>query len=155
MEDLTLEFFSFRLYWVVRLVFLARSVDAGIELLQCCHLACSSKCCHCESGQCFPTPNSSADWTLNSPEFGVSSGLGLFPLTFDWAQIAYIGSPLITPWWAAANVVGGLVVVMWIAAPVMCMMISSVCICVKWLMSSRLFKCVLFCLYAYTIIVGV
>lgn len=30
-------------------------------------------------------------------QFGVSSGLGLFPMTFDWAQIAYIGSPLLTP----------------------------------------------------------
>ncbi|KAK5093836.1 hypothetical protein LTR70_006087 [Exophiala xenobiotica] len=37
--------------------------------------------------------------------FGVASGLGLFPMTFDWAQIAYIGSPLLTPWWAAANVI--------------------------------------------------
>lgn len=44
----------------------------------------------------------------------------MFPITFDWAQIAYIGSPLLTPWWAAANVVGGLVLVMWIAAPIMC-----------------------------------
>ncbi|RMD43048.1 hypothetical protein DV735_g2078, partial [Chaetothyriales sp. CBS 134920] len=51
--------------------------------------------------------------------FGVVSGLGLFPLTFDWAQIAYIGSPLLTPWWAAANVVAGLVLVMWILAPVL------------------------------------
>ncbi|KAI9836068.1 MAG: hypothetical protein M1819_001680 [Sarea resinae] len=51
--------------------------------------------------------------------FGVASGLGLFPLTFDWAQIAYIGSPLLTPFWAALNVVGGLVVVMWIVAPVL------------------------------------
>ncbi|TAQ90313.1 hypothetical protein B7494_g1357 [Chlorociboria aeruginascens] len=50
--------------------------------------------------------------------FGVSSGLGLFPVTFDWAQIAYIGSPLLTPFWAAMNVVGGLVIVMWIIAPV-------------------------------------
>ncbi|KAK3390246.1 OPT oligopeptide transporter protein-domain-containing protein [Podospora didyma] len=50
--------------------------------------------------------------------FGVVSGLGLFPITFDWAQIAYIGSPLLTPFWAAMNVVGGLVVVMWIAAPI-------------------------------------
>lgn len=49
--------------------------------------------------------------------FGVVSGLGLFPLTFDWAQVAYIGSPLLTPFWAAMNVVGGLVVVMWILAP--------------------------------------
>lgn len=50
--------------------------------------------------------------------FGVSSGLGLFPVTFDWAQIAYIGSPLLTPFWAAMNVVGGLVIVMWIVAPI-------------------------------------
>ncbi|KAH8681220.1 OPT oligopeptide transporter protein-domain-containing protein [Xylariales sp. PMI_506] len=50
--------------------------------------------------------------------FGVVSGLGLFPLTFDWAQIAYIGSPLLTPFWAAMNVVGGLVIVMWIVAPI-------------------------------------
>jgi OPT family oligopeptide transporter len=50
--------------------------------------------------------------------FGVASGLGLFPVTFDWAQIAYIGSPLLTPFWAAMNVVGGLVIVMWIIAPI-------------------------------------
>ncbi|TPX11971.1 uncharacterized protein E0L32_007274 [Thyridium curvatum] len=50
--------------------------------------------------------------------FGVTSGLGLFPMTFDWAQIAYIGSPLLTPFWAAMNVVGGLVLVMWIMAPI-------------------------------------
>ena len=41
-------------------------------------------------------------------------------MTFDWAQIAYIGSPLVTPWWAAANVVGGLVILMWIVAPILC-----------------------------------
>lgn len=57
---------------------------------------------------------------LTFTQFGVSSGLGLFPMTFDWAQIAYIGSPLLTPWWAAANVVGGLVIVMWILAPILC-----------------------------------
>jgi OPT family small oligopeptide transporter len=51
--------------------------------------------------------------------FGIASGLGLFPVTFDWAQIAYIGSPLVTPFWAALNIVGGLVVVMWIMAPLM------------------------------------
>ncbi|KAI4869362.1 OPT-domain-containing protein [Hypoxylon rubiginosum] len=50
--------------------------------------------------------------------FGVVSGLGLFPLTFDWAQIAYIGSPLLTPFWAAMNVIGGLVIVMWVIAPI-------------------------------------
>ncbi|KAI1425520.1 OPT-domain-containing protein [Xylaria sp. FL1777] len=50
--------------------------------------------------------------------FGVASGLGLFPITFDWAQIAYIGSPLLTPFWASMNVIGGLVIVMWIIAPI-------------------------------------
>lgn len=49
--------------------------------------------------------------------FGVTSGLGLFPMTFDWAQITYVGSPLLVPFWAAMNVVGGLVIVMWIIAP--------------------------------------
>lgn len=52
--------------------------------------------------------------------FGVSSGLGMFPVTFDWSQIAYTGSPLVVPFWAAMNVAGGLIFVMWIAAPVMC-----------------------------------
>jgi OPT family small oligopeptide transporter len=51
--------------------------------------------------------------------FGVTSGLGLFPLTFDWSQIAYIGSPLVVPFWAALNVIGGLVIVMWVLAPIM------------------------------------
>lgn len=51
--------------------------------------------------------------------FGVASGLGMFPITFDWAQIAYIGSPLLTPWWAAANVIGGLAIVMWVIAPIL------------------------------------
>ena len=60
------------------------------------------------------------DAVTDSCQFGVSSGLGLFPMTFDWAQIAYIGSPLLAPWWAAANVVGGLVILMWIIAPILC-----------------------------------
>ena len=51
--------------------------------------------------------------------FGVRSGLGMFPLTFDWAQVAYTGSPLVTPWWAAVNILGGLAIVMWLIAPIM------------------------------------
>ncbi|KKA30086.1 hypothetical protein TD95_004563 [Thielaviopsis punctulata] len=51
--------------------------------------------------------------------FGVVSGLGLFPMTFDWAQITYIGSPLLVPFWAAVNVVAGVAIVMWILAPLM------------------------------------
>lgn len=41
--------------------------------------------------------------------FGYVSGLGMSLVTFDWAQIAYLGSPLATPWWAEANVAGGFV----------------------------------------------
>ncbi|KAF8528192.1 OPT oligopeptide transporter [Hysterangium stoloniferum] len=44
--------------------------------------------------------------------FGEIHGLGM-----SWAQIAYIGSPLATPWWAEANVIGGFVVFFWILAP--------------------------------------
>ncbi|KAF2843376.1 OPT-domain-containing protein [Patellaria atrata CBS 101060] len=51
--------------------------------------------------------------------FGVTSGLGLFPLTFDWSQITYTGSPLVVPFWAALNIMGGLVFVMWLLAPIM------------------------------------
>ena len=49
-------------------------------------------------------------------------------MTFDWAQIAYIGSPLLTPWWAAANVIGGLVIIMWIIAPILCQRALSLCV---------------------------
>lgn len=51
--------------------------------------------------------------------FGVISGLGLLPVTFDWAQIAYVGSPLLVPFWAAVNVISGLAVMMWIIAPIL------------------------------------
>ncbi|KAI6101086.1 hypothetical protein EDD16DRAFT_1650637 [Pisolithus croceorrhizus] len=40
-------------------------------------------------------------------------------ITFDWAQIAYIGSPLATPWWAAGNVLMGFVVFYWIMTPIL------------------------------------
>jgi hypothetical protein len=49
--------------------------------------------------------------------FGYESGLGMSIITFDWSQIAYIGSPLATPWWAEANVAGGFVFFFWIIAP--------------------------------------
>jgi len=79
--------------------------------------------------------------------FGVASGLGLFPMTFDWAQIAYIGSPLLTPWWAAANVVGGLAIVMWIIAPILCQMRISM-LRLWTLTFLRLPQCFIFVVYA-------
>ncbi|KAJ1035190.1 hypothetical protein NDA18_000786 [Ustilago nuda] len=51
--------------------------------------------------------------------FGAANGLGASVLTFDWTQIVYLGSPLITPWWAQTNLFGGFVVGIWIAAPIL------------------------------------
>lgn len=51
--------------------------------------------------------------------FGVSTGLGMGILTFDWSQISYIGSPLIQPWWSIANIFAGFVIVYWIITPAM------------------------------------
>ena len=51
--------------------------------------------------------------------FGYASGMGMSLITFDWSQIAYIGSPLATPWWAEANVAGGFVFFFWFLVPVL------------------------------------
>ncbi|KAG6373683.1 OPT oligopeptide transporter [Boletus reticuloceps] len=51
--------------------------------------------------------------------FGYESGLGMSLMTFDWAQITYIGSPLASPWWAEVNVIGGFVVFFWILTPIL------------------------------------
>lgn len=51
--------------------------------------------------------------------FGTRNGLGLFPITFDWSQIAgYIGSPLIPPFFAIGNIFASIVIVFWIATPI-------------------------------------
>jgi OPT family small oligopeptide transporter len=49
--------------------------------------------------------------------FGSASGLGMSVLTFDWAQISWIGSPLMVPWWAQVHVFVGFVLFFWILAP--------------------------------------
>ncbi|KAJ7128729.1 OPT oligopeptide transporter [Mycena epipterygia] len=49
--------------------------------------------------------------------FGVNYGLAMGMVTFDWAQITYIGSPLATPWWAEANIAAGFVFFFWILTP--------------------------------------
>ncbi|KAI0034333.1 OPT oligopeptide transporter [Vararia minispora EC-137] len=51
--------------------------------------------------------------------FGYSSGLGMSILTFDWNNIAFIGSPLATPWWAEANVTVGFLAFFWLLAPIL------------------------------------
>lgn len=52
-----------------------------------------------------------------SQVFGVKTGLGLFPLTFDWAQVASINNPLTTPFWAVASMFGSFVFWIWIVMP--------------------------------------
>ncbi|KAF8811268.1 small oligopeptide transporter [Phlegmacium glaucopus] len=49
--------------------------------------------------------------------FGYHSGLGFSLITLDWSQIAFIGSPLATPWWAEANVVLGFIFFYWFLTP--------------------------------------
>ncbi|UNI13512.1 hypothetical protein JDV02_000251 [Purpureocillium takamizusanense] len=49
--------------------------------------------------------------------FGMKSGMGLLPLTLDWSQIAYIGSPLVVPTWAILNVLASLVFWIYIVTP--------------------------------------
>ncbi|KAJ5535591.1 hypothetical protein N7513_008777 [Penicillium frequentans] len=48
--------------------------------------------------------------------FGMTSGMGLLPITFDWSQISYVGSPLLIPSWAILNVFVSLVFWIWIVA---------------------------------------
>ncbi|PSN66496.1 OPT superfamily oligopeptide transporter [Corynespora cassiicola Philippines] len=49
--------------------------------------------------------------------FGMKSGMGLLPFTFDWNQIAYIGSPLVVPTWTVLNVLASLIFWIWIVSP--------------------------------------
>ncbi|EIW77497.1 OPT oligopeptide transporter [Coniophora puteana RWD-64-598 SS2] len=51
--------------------------------------------------------------------FGYQSGLGMSLITFNWAEITYIISPLSTPWWAEANVVAGFVFFFWFITPIL------------------------------------
>jgi OPT family small oligopeptide transporter len=49
--------------------------------------------------------------------FGYVHGMGMGLISFDWAQIAFIGSPLVTPWWAEANIAVSFVFFYWIITP--------------------------------------
>lgn len=52
-----------------------------------------------------------------SQVFGVKTGLGLFPLTFDWTQITSLSNPLCTPFWSVASVFVSFVFWIWIIMP--------------------------------------
>ncbi|KAI8870793.1 hypothetical protein GQ42DRAFT_104437, partial [Ramicandelaber brevisporus] len=48
---------------------------------------------------------------LSSGQFG----LGLLNITLDWTSVAsYMGSPIVTPFWATCNLLVGFIIVMWI-----------------------------------------
>ncbi|KAG9041039.1 hypothetical protein FS837_012799 [Tulasnella sp. UAMH 9824] len=51
--------------------------------------------------------------------FGTAAGLGMSVLTFDWAQISFMGSPFLTPWWAAIQSFVGFVLFYWIILPIL------------------------------------
>ncbi|KAJ3995032.1 small oligopeptide transporter [Lentinula boryana] len=74
--------------------------------------------CSIYSQPCWIAPNNIRVNQL----FGFQSGLGLSMITFDWNQIAYIGSPyvlhLATPWWSEANVVAGFILFYVIITPI-------------------------------------
>lgn len=64
---------------------------------------------------CWIKPNNG---TVNQL-FGVTTGLGMGILTFDWAQIAWVGNPLTAPWWAQVNIAIGFFVFYWLLTPLL------------------------------------
>ncbi|KAF8213549.1 OPT oligopeptide transporter [Mycena galopus ATCC 62051] len=51
--------------------------------------------------------------------FGSLTGLGMSAITFDWAQITFIGSPLVTPWWSEMNTIVSVFICFWFVVPLM------------------------------------
>jgi hypothetical protein len=51
--------------------------------------------------------------------FGTVSGLGMGIITFDWSQIAWIGSPLMIPWWAQVHIFVSFVFLYWFILPIL------------------------------------
>lgn len=52
-----------------------------------------------------------------SQVFGVFSGLGVFPLTLDWAQVSSLSNPLTTPFWSVSIIFASFVFWIWIIMP--------------------------------------
>lgn len=64
---------------------------------------------------CWVFPNSVTAQQLGSG----MNGLGLGALSFDWTVVAsYLGSPLITPFFAIANVIVGYVLYIYLVMPI-------------------------------------
>lgn len=66
-----------------------------------------------------PGTDARADNKVLNNLFGMTTGLGYLPTTFDWSQIAYNSSPLVVPFWAQANVFAGWLCIYAVAAPIL------------------------------------
>lgn len=64
---------------------------------------------------CWAAPNN----IVVNQLFGQIQGLGFFPLTFDWAQVAYNSSPLVTPLTAQLNALVGVVIFIIFLSPLL------------------------------------
>jgi OPT oligopeptide transporter protein len=65
---------------------------------------------------CWIAPNN----TKINQMFGVTHGMAMGLLTFDWGQIiAFNGSPLPIPCWAAANIGATVVFFYWFIVPIL------------------------------------
>ncbi|KAF8168231.1 OPT oligopeptide transporter [Crassisporium funariophilum] len=64
---------------------------------------------------CWIAPNN----VVVNALFGTNTGLGMSILTFDWGMIAFIGSPLVTPWWSQMNTGVAFVIMFWLVAPIL------------------------------------
>ena len=67
------------------------------------------------SWACWIAPNNAKVNQL----FGVSHGLALGILTFDWGQISFVSDPFPTPWWVAANTGVTIVFFYWFLVPIL------------------------------------
>ncbi|KAI0248083.1 OPT oligopeptide transporter, partial [Lactifluus subvellereus] len=64
-------------------------------------------------------PNNSILLQTVNQLFGYTSGLGMSIVTFDWNNIAFIGSPFWRSGWAEANVTIGFVLFFWVLTPIL------------------------------------
>ncbi|KAE8152078.1 OPT superfamily oligopeptide transporter [Aspergillus avenaceus] len=51
--------------------------------------------------------------------FGMNSGLGLLPISIDWTEIIYAGSPLTTPFYITCNAFATIVIFYFLIAPIL------------------------------------
>jgi hypothetical protein len=58
-------------------------------------------------------------YQLTLSDFQMNSGLGLLPISFDWTQINYAGTPLTTPFYVTCNAFAVVVIFYLFLAPIL------------------------------------